>query len=115
MHYDAHGSIGGWLMRVARTTCHRAVAERRRRAGLTLLIDVPSQTPPDAVEAVRSQNAEDDRESALLQLSPRRLAVVVYRLGFGYSVQETADLLHVKPGTVKATLHQAIKQLRRNR
>jgi RNA polymerase sigma-70 factor (sigma-E family) len=59
-----------------------------------------------------------DREARLLldavrALPPRRRAVVVLRFYEDLSEAEIARLLGMRPGTVKATLHQALAQLRK--
>jgi DNA-directed RNA polymerase specialized sigma24 family protein len=62
----------------------------------------------------RSQDAElafevvhGRTEAALLALSRRQFKVACYRWIAGYSTAQTADLMHVSQGTVKATLYQA--------
>lgn len=50
-------------------------------------------------------------QSALAQLKPEFRAVAVLRLMQGYSVEETADMLDIAPGTVLSRLSRARKQL----
>jgi RNA polymerase sigma factor (sigma-70 family) len=49
---------------------------------------------------------------AIRRLSPRRRAVVVLRFYEDFSEAQIAAALRIRPGTVKATLHQALAQLR---
>jgi DNA-directed RNA polymerase specialized sigma24 family protein len=50
-------------------------------------------------------------DRALGELSVDQRAVVVCRLLLGYSEAQTADLLRIKPGTVKSRLHRALERL----
>ena len=52
-----------------------------------------------------------DLERALDTLSPQSRAVVVARFFMDWSIDETADALGVRPGTVKSRLNRALKQL----
>jgi RNA polymerase sigma factor (sigma-70 family) len=49
---------------------------------------------------------------AVRRLSPRRRAVVVLRYYEDMTEAQIADRLGIKEGTVRATLHQALAQLR---
>jgi RNA polymerase sigma-70 factor (ECF subfamily) len=49
--------------------------------------------------------------AALGALSDDQRAVVVCRFLLDWSVQETADALGVRPGTVQSRLHRAVHQL----
>jgi RNA polymerase sigma-70 factor (sigma-E family) len=64
-------------------------------------------SPPEAVESDESHLAD-----AIRALSPRRRAVVVLRFYEDLSEAQIAQTLGIRPGTVKATLHQALAQLR---
>lgn len=109
--YAARGTIEGWFLTVARKLCHQALAERRKRVDIMWIADLVAPDPADSVAAHRLQDIEDDRLSLILKLSERRLMVTVERLAFGRSVAQTASALELRPGTVKATLHQATKWL----
>lgn len=50
-------------------------------------------------------------DQALAELSVDQRAVVVCRLLLGYSEAQTAELLRIKPGTVKSRLHRALYRL----
>lgn len=49
---------------------------------------------------------------ALGRLTPRQRAAVVLRFYDGRTETEIAEIMSVKPGTVKSTLHRALVQLR---
>jgi RNA polymerase sigma factor (sigma-70 family) len=78
--------------------------ELRRRARRT----------PDSVEATVGLSPRDDQIVRAVQaLPPRRRAVVALRFYEDLTEREIAEILGMRLGTVKATLHQAIEQLRR--
>jgi RNA polymerase sigma-70 factor (ECF subfamily) len=58
---------------------------------------------------------EDEAEllwQAVRQLRPGAQEIIYCRYFLGLSEAETADTLHIRPGTVKSRLHRALQQLR---
>jgi len=93
----------GWVYRVgmnwARSWLRRARREREKRPLLA-----------------KSEFAEDeivdvDLERALDNLTPTHRKVVVARFFMEWSVEETAEALGIRPGTVKSRLSRALSQL----
>ncbi len=99
----------GWVYRVALNHARnrlRFLARRRRRAAageLTILADPPEASVADPAIA-----------DALRRLSLDHRAVVVCRLLLGWSEQQTADALAIRPGTVKSRLSRALSKLERH-
>jgi RNA polymerase sigma factor (sigma-70 family) len=56
--------------------------------------------------------AADELGDALASLAPKRRAAVVLRYYAGLPEREIAEVLRVRPGTVKSMLHRALAQLR---
>jgi RNA polymerase sigma factor (sigma-70 family) len=54
----------------------------------------------------------DELGDALASLPPKRRAAVVLRYYAGLPEREIAEVLRVRPGTVKSMLHRALAQLR---
>jgi len=54
----------------------------------------------------------DELGDALASLAPKRRAAVVLRYYAGLPEREIAEVLRVRPGTVKSMLHRALAQLR---
>ena len=85
---------------------------RRRWRGETHTRELPDVT------AVRDVFAEVDLEQSLAgavrRLPPRQRAVVVLRYFEDLSVEETAQLLGCRPGTVKSQAAKALRMLRRH-
>ena len=109
--YSGRGSFAAWLGRVARTACARASRLRVATINIDEVVTSFESVPSDFREAIDRQNLEDERLDLIMRLPKRRRAVVLARLCVGLSTEETAAMLQCKPGTVKATLYQAIKSL----
>jgi RNA polymerase sigma-70 factor (ECF subfamily) len=67
-------------------------------------------SPFDAVEAAESREA---LRETLADLPERQREAIVLRFFEDLSVEDTATLMRCAPGTVKATVHQALRSLRR--
>jgi RNA polymerase sigma factor (sigma-70 family) len=59
-----------------------------------------------------SELQADELGDALAALPPKRRAAVVLRYFAGLPEREIAEVLGVRPGTVKSMLHRALAQLR---
>ncbi|MER7009169.1 sigma-70 family RNA polymerase sigma factor [Dactylosporangium sp. NPDC000555] len=70
--------------------------------------DLPEQpwTPTDRV------GSRDSLEALLRSLGPRQRAVLVLRFYLDYSVEETATILRISPGTVKSQSARGLDTLR---
>lgn len=95
---------GGYLRRCVVNRCRdlqrrRLVLRRLRRA------QPPAREPTTDLGA-------DDLFDALAVLAPRRRAAVVLRFYEGRTEAEIAEVLGVRPGTVKSLLHRALAELR---
>jgi RNA polymerase sigma-70 factor, ECF subfamily len=109
--------LRSWLGRVA---ANLSLNDRRRAR------DVPLDTVPvaqqqalewrDAVAGpdVVLETAEERARlrAAVAALAPRQRAMVVLRYYAECSIEEIAVALGCRPGTVRATLHQALRRLR---
>lgn len=102
-HWDkvrTYDNPGGWAYRVglnwARSLRRRLA--RRPPVPESVVVEQPAVADPQIHRAV----AELDRELR---------AVVVCRFLMDWSVEETADALGIRPGTVKSRTHRAVKQL----
>jgi RNA polymerase sigma-70 factor (sigma-E family) len=97
-----HASPAAWVVRVALN--HATSWWRRRRRELP--------DPPDVPAAVQSDPTQDVVVRFVWRLPERQRQVVALRVLLDLSVAETADVMGVAQGTVKATLHQALAALR---
>lgn len=97
-------NLAGWLFRVA---LRRA---RRRRWGFIPLSGHEQRAAADEIAALLDR-LEAGRLLALLTERQRALVVAHYYLGLTQS--ETAQLFGVRPGTVSATIAQALTRMRK--
>lgn len=92
----------GWVYRVGLNWSLSRVRRLTRPA--PRWVSGADVSPPPSI-----QDPAIDR--ALDELSVDQRSVVVCRLLLGYSEAQTAELLHIKPGTVKSRLHRALDRL----
>ena len=93
-----------WVQRVA---VNLAISWRRR-AKLAL----PQASPPDGI--VHSPEVSDPTVTAALRtLTAAQRQVIVLRFLLDWSVEEVADALKKRPGTVRALTAQGMERLRR--
>jgi DNA-directed RNA polymerase specialized sigma24 family protein len=98
-----YDSPAGWVYRVG---LNWAYSTRRR-----VLRSLPFTEHAAATEPPISDPAIAD---ALRRLDVKLRSVVVCRLLLDWSVEETADALRIKPGTVKSRLHRGLASLERS-
>lgn len=103
------GSIRGWLLTVARNiVTDRARARAVRPAEVAQAPDVPATQRDHAEEVVDTITVL----GALNGLSPEHRAVLVEMYYRGRTVNETAAVLRIPPGTVKSRAYNAVRALR---
>jgi RNA polymerase sigma-70 factor (ECF subfamily) len=114
--------LGTWL---ARIVMNEALGRLRRRRP-TVDFDGLAKTPEGSAQIIRfPANPELDPETAMAQREIRALleraidalpeafrTVLVARLIEGMSVEETAELVGIRPETVKTRLHRARRLLK---
>lgn len=92
-----------WLRRAVVSNCLQALRTQRRRWAI-----IQRQVAPETTNTV-----DDDRFLDLLVgLSDRQRMAVTLRFVHDLPEAEIADLLNCRPGTVKSTVHRAIRVLR---
>jgi RNA polymerase sigma-70 factor, ECF subfamily len=102
-----------WLHRVALNLCYSRLG--RRRLPSEPIGEGHSQVRDVAVEpAERAERQELRRivRDGIATLPPKHQSVVVLYYLHGMSLQETAELLELRLGTVKSRLHYALRTLR---
>jgi RNA polymerase sigma-70 factor (ECF subfamily) len=112
--FDARSSISTWLVRIVLNEAMGRLRRRRRAVGLDSLeegvhtqIVSPSLTNADPERIVAQREVQVLLERAIDDLpEPFRLALVARAIE-GMSVEETAELLGIRPETVKTRVHRA--------
>jgi len=88
--------------------------KHRRSAGRVDLATIPEGNPPEGpAEADERDSTRRLLSVALAGLPPRQREAVACRFLRRMSVQETAALMGCAEGTVKATVHSALRSLRK--
>jgi RNA polymerase sigma-70 factor, ECF subfamily len=120
-HYNFEASFGTWLMRIAINHCYDHL--RRRRASRLTYFSEISEESEQALEsgaeseATGGERLEADVESRelaqkLLERAPPQDRVILTLKELeDLSVEEIADLLKLRPSTVKVRLHRARKRM----
>jgi RNA polymerase sigma-70 factor (ECF subfamily) len=110
---------GVWARRILANHCIDRLRRRKVRAGPSLEEweearggPAPAREGPDALG--RAQAAQEGRLAleAVRRLPERMRVTVLMRFGQELTLQEVADAMGCSLGTVKATLHRALRRLR---
>lgn len=110
--FRGEAALGTYLTRIAINLALNVLKRRRRRR---LFFMQPKEEPELVVapeDVAASQENCELIQRALEKLKPEFRSVVVLRLIEDYSVEETAGILQVPPGTVLSRLARAQKKLR---
>ena len=98
-----------WLHRLLVRSCYRE-AERRRRRG-SVEVHVPILEAPVA-DSTSDLADRDQLERGFRRLDTDQRAVLVLHHYLGLSLDESAEVLGVPPGTVRSRLHRATRSMR---
>lgn len=108
--FRGESSLTTWSMGIAINVVREMRRKRRPETGdVPDVATEPGSAPDDA--AVRSEQQRVLR-AALSELSDRQREVVICRYFEEMSTEDTAKVMNCAPGTVKATLHQALRALK---
>jgi RNA polymerase sigma-70 factor, ECF subfamily len=125
-HLDSfHGdsSLSTWLSRIAMNEALGRL--RRQRPGVELsslppgtleaqIIQFPLAVPVDPEKTMAQREIQTVVEHAIDELPEAFRLVFITRVVEGMNVEETAEILDLKPETVKTRLHRARTMLREN-
>lgn len=110
--YAGPGTHRAWLFRICQSVLRQTVTIERRFTPLANDGEIAGDAAISEVEAYADDELHHARLSQILLLPPRRRSVVLLRLLTSKSTTEVASLLGCRPGTIKATVHQAKEWLR---
>jgi len=122
--FAGHSQLGTWLYRIAINQALDTIRKKQRTDRwlyfLSPLADEENQPPmPEGNVASTVSKGMENAElretifEAMGELSAEHRAVVQLRLVDEMSLEETAQLLRCRPGTVNSRLHYACEHLRR--
>jgi RNA polymerase sigma-70 factor, ECF subfamily len=116
--WDGSAGAGPWLSRIAvNLSIDRWRRNRRRQATFSPLADgdhAPSLagSAPDPAGSVLGRERRERLDRALAVLPEKQRAVVVLRHYQDLSLEEIAETLGMRLGTVKSSLHRALARMR---
>ncbi|MEP6658459.1 MAG: sigma-70 family RNA polymerase sigma factor [Acidimicrobiales bacterium] len=103
LRWDRLDKPGAYLRTCVVNSCRKELQRRKR-----------TRRVPERAEETATLDASDlSVLAAVRSLPPRRRAVVVLRFYEDLTESQIAELLGIRVGTVKATLRQALAQLRK--
>lgn len=112
--YDPNRSFKTWIYSVANNMCineYKKMAVRSNtRNGLTSEIQISAKDQA-IEEKLYEKDFSSDLEKAMLKLEEKHREVFVLRHIDGLSVKEVAEVMEIKPGSVKSRLFYATKKM----
>lgn len=106
--------VKSWMLGIAMNVVREHWRKHHGSAGGVELDRIPEANPPeDPAEADERDSTRRRLSIALAALPPRQREAVACRFLRRMSVQETAVLMNCAEGTVKATVHSALRSLRK--
>lgn len=112
--FDLARPLRPWLLEIARNQCYNwGRALRRRLAALQRWGQAVPTSEANPDEQVTQQWKADALWQAVRRLNGPDQEIVYLRCFLELSVEETAQVLNIAPGTVKSRLWRALDRLRR--
>jgi RNA polymerase sigma-70 factor (ECF subfamily) len=110
--FRGDSSVGTWLVRIA---INLALGRIRQHRPTVDIDDRPTAShDPDPETLMARQELRTLIERSIDDLPDAFRGVFVARIVEGLSIQETAELFHIRPETVKTRVHRARRALRRS-
>ena len=110
--FRGDSNVGTWLVRIA---INLALGRIRQRRPTVDIDDRPTAShDPDPETLMARQELRTLIERSIDDLPDAFRGVFVARIVEGLSIQETAELFHIRPETVKTRVHRARRALRRS-
>ncbi|MGE5459549.1 MAG: RNA polymerase sigma factor [Solirubrobacterales bacterium] len=106
-----------WLLRIVSNEAKNRMRSARRREGLAYRLaegGPPGDAGPSPEAAAALREAQEALVEALGTMREEDRLVIAYRYLLELSEHETAEILGVRPGTVKSRLSRALGRLRQH-
>lgn len=105
--------FGPWLHRLLVNACYREARRTRRRQSIEVHIDpivLSAATGP--LDRVADLTNRDQIERGFRRLDVDQRTVLVMHYYLGFTLDEAAEVLGIRPGTIRSRLHRAIEAMR---
>lgn len=103
--------IKTWVLGIALNVC-REIQRKAAKLPVMEILEEKAEASPDVAEALLQQDSTRQLQKLLEKLTPRQREVLVLRYFEQLSVAQTAEILKVSQGTVKAMTSQSLIKLR---
>lgn len=110
--FRGDSAVGTWLVRIAINLALGRV--RQHRPTVDIAERSIASSGPDPETLMARQELRTLIERSIDELPDAFRSVFVARIVEGLSIQETAELFHIRPETVKTRVHRARRALRRS-
>ena len=102
-----------WLHRLLVNACYREARRDRRRGSIEIQVGaLPMPEASDDANLNLDLADRDQLERGFRRLDVDQRSVLVMHYYLGFSLDESAEVLGVPPGTVRSRLHRAIGAMR---
>lgn len=109
--FRRQSSVATWLHRILINACLMKLRSRALRRAEQLNNDqLPYRDEP--CDSIRQEEERQSLRAAVCELLPDQRTVIQLRYFEGFSTEETAHLLNIRPGAVKTRLHRSCRALR---
>ena len=98
-----------WLHRLLVRSCYREAGHAKRRRSVEIHANVLEAFEPDASMGLADR---DQLERGFRRLDTDQRTVLVLHYYLGMTLDESAEILGIPPGTVRSRLHRAIAAMR---
>ena len=121
--FAGRGPLVAWICTIGYSVCAGRMSSRRRQRAARHVAVAAEGAASDAIHAPTAAGPDAEAERSELrralhrsmgELTEREQSAVLLRLVEGRSTRETAEALDCAEGTVKATLHHALRKLQRH-
>ncbi|MGB1285585.1 MAG: RNA polymerase sigma factor [Aggregatilineales bacterium] len=110
--FDTNRPFRPWLLHITRNLALNRQRSLQRRFANWQRLARDKLPGADVEQQVIIQHEQDTLLQAVHKLRDIDREVIYLRYFMALSIEETADILQVKPGTVKSRLHRALERLR---
>jgi RNA polymerase sigma-70 factor (ECF subfamily) len=110
--FRGDSSVGTWLVRIAMNLALGRIRSRKPTVDIDDTAHASADPDPETLMARHELRSLIER--AIDELPDAFRTVFVARIVEGLSIQETAELFHLRPETVKTRVHRARRALRRS-
>lgn len=113
--FEAHGSAGAWVFRIAANLAYSYWRQQRQRGRPMTLeadgLEIPSPAPDPEQDSLRRAWMQEARH-AVEQLPENHRLVFLLKVDAGLTYNEIGEALGCPTGTAKSRLHHAVRRLR---